>query len=144
MNAKNTSPRWMIKFEDSINRTRKEIGQIHTLINCKKSNTLTAHQLSVKHKFQKKYGNNKIRTLEYKLALLKHNLKLPAQNSSTVKKNTNAKLLTDLFQRTLKEYIETLGEQKSMLRTYRARMKLNRSGKVFGVKMLHLIKMLPG
>ena len=75
MNAKNTSPRWMIKFEDSINRMRKEIGQIHTLIICKKSNTFTAHQLSVKRKFQKKNGNTKTRTLEYKLALLKHDLK---------------------------------------------------------------------
>ena len=42
------------------------------------------------------------------------------------------------------ECMENLEEQKSMLRTYRARRKLNRSGKVFGVKMLHLIKMLPG
>ena len=31
-----------------------------------------------------------------------------------------------------------------MLRSYRVRKKLNRSGKVFGVKRLHLIKMLPG
>ena len=75
INSYDTSPRWMIKFEDSINRMRKEIGQIHTLINCKKSNTFTAHQLSLKNKFQKKYGNTKTRTLEYKLALLKHDLK---------------------------------------------------------------------
>ena len=39
INAKNTYPRWMIKFEDSINRMRKELAQIHTLINCKKYNT---------------------------------------------------------------------------------------------------------
>ena len=39
INAKNTSPRWVIKLEDSINRMRKEIGQIHTLINCKKSHS---------------------------------------------------------------------------------------------------------
>ena len=66
----------MIKFEDSINGMRKDIGQIHTLINCKKSNTFTAHQLSLKHKFQEKYGNTKTRRLEYKLVLLKHDLKV--------------------------------------------------------------------
>ena len=38
----------MIKFEDSINRMRKKMGQIYTLVNSKKSNTLTAHQLSLK------------------------------------------------------------------------------------------------
>ena len=75
INACNTSPWSMIKFEDSINRMRKEIGQIHTLINCIKFNAFTAHQLSLKNKFQKKYGNTNTRTLEYKLALLKHDLK---------------------------------------------------------------------
>ena len=75
INAKKFSPQWMIKFEDSINRMRKDVGQIHTLINCKKSNTFTTHQLSLKNKFQKKYGNTKTCTLEYKLVLLKHNLK---------------------------------------------------------------------
>ena len=45
------------------------------MFNCKKSNTFTAHLLSLKHKFQKKYGNIKTRILEYKLALLKHDLK---------------------------------------------------------------------
>ena len=34
INAKNTSPWWRNKFEDSINRMRKEIGQIHTFVNC--------------------------------------------------------------------------------------------------------------
>ena len=65
----------MIKFEDSINRMRKEIGQIYTFINSKKSNTFTAHQLTLKNKFQKKCGNTKTRTLEYRLALLKYKLK---------------------------------------------------------------------
>ena len=59
INANNISPRWMIELEDSIHRMRKGIGPIHTLINCKKSSTFTAHQLSLKVKFQKKYGNPK-------------------------------------------------------------------------------------
>ena len=44
------------------------------------------------------------RTLEYKLALLKHDLKkLPAQNSNILNEYTSAKLLTNLFQKILKE-----------------------------------------
>ena len=53
LNAKNTSPRWMIKSEDSINRMRKEIGQIYTLINCKNSNTFTSHHLTLKTNFKR-------------------------------------------------------------------------------------------
>ena len=66
-------------------------------------------------------------------------LKLLAQNSNIVYESNNAKILTDLFQKTLKECIENLGEQKSMLRTYWERMKLNRYE-----KFLRFKKMIPG
>ena len=144
INSKNTSPRWTIKFEDSINRMRKEIGQIHTLINSKKSNTFTAHQLSVKHKCQKKYGNTKTRTLEYKLALLKHDLKATCTKFKYIKRKYQRKTINRSFSKDPKGVYRNFRGTKINLRTYRARMKLNRSGKVFGVKMLHLIKMLPG
>ena len=97
INAYNTSPRWMIKFEDSINRMRKEIGQIHTLINCIKSNTFTAHQLSLKYKFQKKYSNTKTRTLEYKLALLKHDLKATCTKFKHIKQKHQRKTINKTF-----------------------------------------------
>ena len=87
----------MIKFEDSINRMRKEIGQIHTLINCKKSNTFTAHQLSLKNKFQKKYSNTKTRTLEYKLALLKHDLKATCTKFKYIKRKHQSKTINKTF-----------------------------------------------
>ena len=95
----------MIKFEDSINRMRKEIGQIHTLINCKKSNTftaheLTAHELILKRKaytFQKKYGNTKARTLEYKLALLKHDLKATCTKFNYIKPKHQRKTINKTF-----------------------------------------------
>ena len=97
INAYNTSPRWMIKFEDSINRMRKEIGQIHMLINCKKSNTFTAHQPSLKNKFQKKYGNTKTRTLEYKVALLKHDLKATCTKFKYIKRKHQRKTINISF-----------------------------------------------
>ena len=97
INASNTSPRWMIKFEDSINRMRKDIGQIHTLIRCKKSNTFTAHQLSLKHKFQKKYGSTKTRTFIYNLALLKHDLKATCTKFKYSKRKHQRKTLNRSF-----------------------------------------------
>ena len=97
INAYNTSPRWMIKFEDYINRMRKEIGQIHTLINCIKSNTFTAHQLSLKYKFQKKYSNTKTRALEHKLALLKHDLKATCTKFKYIKRKHQSKTINKTF-----------------------------------------------
>ena len=94
INAYNTSPRWMIKFEDSINRMRKEIGQIHMLINCKKSNTFTAHQPSLKNKFQKKYGNTKTRTLEYKW---KHDFKATCTKFKYIKRKHQRKTINKTF-----------------------------------------------
>ena len=89
---------------------RKEIGQIHTLINCKKSNTftaheltaheLTAHELILKRKaytFQKKYGNTKARTLEYKLALLKHDLKATCTKFKRIKQKHQRKTINETF-----------------------------------------------
>ena len=84
----------MIKFEDSINRMRKEIGQIHTLINCKKSNTFTAH---LKNKFQKKYGNTKTRTREYKLALLKHDLKAACAKFKYIRRKHQCRTINKTF-----------------------------------------------
>ena len=75
----------------------KKIGQIHTLINCKKSNTFTAHQLSLKNKFQKKYGNTKTRTLEYKLALLKHDLKATCTKFKYIKRKHQSKTINKTF-----------------------------------------------
>ena len=84
-------------------------------------------------------------TLEYKLALLKQNLKTTCTKSKYSKRKQQRKNINISFsKKPLMECIKYLGEQKSMLRSYRVRKKLNRSGKVFGVKRLHLIKMLPG
>jgi len=89
----------MIKFEDSINRMRREIGQIHTLIKCKYSNTFTDHQLNIKNKFQKKYGNTKTRTLEYKLAILKHDLKATCAKFKYSKRKHQRKVINKKFSR---------------------------------------------
>ena len=97
LNTNITCPRWMIKFEDSIDRMRKEIGQIHTLINCKKYNTFIEHQLSLKNKFQNKYGNTKTRTLEYKLSLLKHDLKATCTKFKYSKRKHQRKIINRSF-----------------------------------------------
>ena len=103
-----------VKFEDFMNRMRKQICFfiffIHTLINCKKSNTFTTHQDRLKNKFQKKYDNTKTRTLEHKLALLKNDLKATCIKLKYSQRTNQRKTINRSFQKTLKEFIEALGE----------------------------------
>ena len=93
---------------------RKEIGQIHTLINCKKFNTFTAHQLILKNKFQKKYGNTKTRTLEYKLALLKHDLKATCTKFNYIKPKHQRKTINKTFSKDPKGVYRNFREIKNL------------------------------
>ena len=50
---------------------KKKISQLTRLINCKNTGNFTNHEKEIKQKFFKKYGNNRIQTLPFKLTLLK-------------------------------------------------------------------------
>ena len=50
---------------------KKKISQLTRLINCKNTSNFTNHEKEIKQKFFKKYGNNRIQTLPFKLTLLK-------------------------------------------------------------------------
>ena len=93
---------------------------------------------------QKRYGNTKTSTLEYKFALLKHDLKAACTKFKYSKQKHQRETISRSFSKDPTGVCRNFRGTKINLRTYRARMKLNRSGKAFGVKMLHLIKMLPG
>ena len=77
-------------------------GQIHTLINCKKSNTFTANQLNLKNKFQKKYGITETRTLEYKLTLLKNDLRATCTKFKYIKRKHQRKTINKTFSKDTK------------------------------------------
>ena len=69
-------PKWITDIENKINNLRKTIGQLTTVINCKKTERFTKHQNTLRENFRKKYGNTKQRTLDFKLTLLKQELKV--------------------------------------------------------------------
>ena len=127
-----------------MSRMRKEIGQIHTLIICKKSNTFMAHQLSLKNKFQKKYGNSKTRTLEYQSALLKHDLKATCTKFKYIKRKHQCRTINKTFSKDPKGGYRNFRGTKINVENLPSKDEVESFWKVFGVKMLRLIKMLPG
>ena len=56
-----------------------------------------AHQLSLKSKFQKEYGNSKTRTLEYQSALLKHDLKATCTKFKYIKRKHQRRTINKTF-----------------------------------------------
>ena len=114
----------MIKLEDSINRMTKYFSY-------KESNTFMGHQFKLRNKFEKKYVNSKTVTLEYKLALLKHDLKVFCTQFKYSKRKQQSKAINRSFSK----------YRKGVYRNFKGE---NCFGKVFGVKMLRLIKVLPG
>ena len=72
---KNSSAGWIKQLEHSIERIRKDIAQLNVGIECKKTNTYSKHQLKLKQVFTKRYGDFRLKTLQFKLSILYQNLK---------------------------------------------------------------------
>ena len=72
-------PKWLTHLQESINRTRRDIGHIMTINECKIKNQYTKKQTKLKDRLRKKFGDIKQTTLDYKLALLKHDLKAKSE-----------------------------------------------------------------
>ena len=90
-------PKWITNIENKINSLRKTIGQLTTVINCKKTERFTKHQKKLRENFRKKYGNTKQRTLDFKLTLLKQELKATCKKLKTHKKSHERKSINRRF-----------------------------------------------
>ena len=76
---------------------RKKIGQLTTLIKCKTTGNFTNHQKEVKEKFNKKYGNTKLTTLNFNLTLLKQKLKATSTKLKWQKKKYEKQVINNKF-----------------------------------------------
>ena len=68
-----------------------------TVINCKKTERFTKHQKTLRENFRKKYGNTKQKTLDFKLTLLKQELKATCKKLKTQKRNHERKPINRRF-----------------------------------------------
>ena len=72
---KNSPPGWIKQLEYLIERIQKEIAPLNVMIEWKKTNTYSKHQLKLKQVFMKRYGDFRLKTVQFKLSTLYQNLK---------------------------------------------------------------------
>ena len=79
-------PKWLTHLQEFINRTRRNIAHIMTINECKIKNQYSKKQIKMKDCLRKRFGDIKQATLDYRLILLKHDLKT---KSEKMKHNRN-------------------------------------------------------
>ena len=90
-------PKWLTHLQESINRTRRNIGHIMTINECKIKNQYTKKQTKLKDRLRKKFGDIKQTTLDYILVLLKHDLKAKSEKMKHHRNMIETKCLNRKF-----------------------------------------------
>ena len=75
-------PKWLTNLDQKVTKLRKTIAHINVVLECKRSNNFTCHQLKVRENLHQKFGNTKSSNLHLKLHILKQELKA---NSSKIR-----------------------------------------------------------
>ena len=69
------------------------------MIECKKTNTYSKHQLKLKQVFTKRYGDFRIKTLQFKLSILYQNLKAKSTKLKYNKRPIERKSINTKFRK---------------------------------------------
>ena len=79
-NSKKKTFNWMSSYQEHINKIRRKISYIEVILNCRKKNLeLTSRQATIQKKLRKQYGSTRTETLDGKLTVLKHELKVACE-----------------------------------------------------------------
>ena len=73
-------PTWQKIIEEKINNLRRKISYILVVLECEKNAKFTKHQLAIKAKLKRWYGNTKEQTLTAQLPKLKRKLKVSTES----------------------------------------------------------------
>ena len=68
-------PGWITNLETKVEQLRRKISFVTVMMECQNKNQFTRHQMNLKRKLQKWFGNTKPKTLNYRLLKLKQELK---------------------------------------------------------------------
>ena len=94
---KNSAPGWIKQPEHSIERIRKEIAQLNVMIKCQKTSTYSKHQLKLKQVFTKRYGDFRLKTLQFRLSILYQSLKAKSTKLKYNKRCIERKSINNKF-----------------------------------------------
>ena len=90
-------PKWLNHLQESINRTWRNIAHIITIKECRIKNHYTKIPIKLKDRLRKKFGDIKQTSLDYKLILLKHDLKANSEKTKHHKIMIETKRLNRKF-----------------------------------------------
>ena len=107
------TPNWQIHLEEKINNIRRKLSFITLITDSQNGSAeLTKHQLTIKVKLKRWYGNTKRHTLLSKLLQLKHELKVTSESLPNRKKLTKRNSINSLFQRNQKQIFRNWKSKK--------------------------------
>ena len=95
--SKKAPPTWLNNVESKITALRKKNGQLTTFINCKNTGNFLNHQKEIKQKFYNKYDNTRMQTLQFKLTLLKKDVRTTSIKLKWLKKNHARQISNSYF-----------------------------------------------
>ena len=67
-------PKWLTNLDQKVTKLRKTIAHINVVLECRRSNNFTRHQLKVRENLHRKFGNTKSSNLQSKLNILNQEL----------------------------------------------------------------------
>ena len=124
-------PNWQIHLEEKINIIRRKISFIKLITNSQNDSAeLTKHQVTIKAKLKRWYGNTKRHALMSKLSHLKHELKVTRKSLRNRKKLTKRNSINSLFQLNQKQIFWNWKSKKITVEKEPPNMKL----RVFGLE----------
>ena len=124
-------PNWQIHLEEKINIIRRRISFIKLITNSQNDSAeLTKHQVTIKAKLKRWYGNTKRHALMSKLSHLKHELKVTRKSLRNRKKLTKRNSINSLFQLNQKQIFWNWKSKKITVEKEPPNMKL----RVFGLE----------
>ena len=124
-------PNWQIHLEEKINIIRRKISFIKLITNSQNDSAeLTKHQVTIKAKLKRWYGNTKRHALMSKLSHLKHELKVTRKSLRKRKKLTKRNSINSLFQLNQKQIFWNWKSKKITVEKEPPNMKL----RVFGLE----------
>ena len=75
------------------------MAQLNVMIDCKKINTYSKHQLKLKQVFTKRFGDFRLKTLQFKLSILYQNLKAKSTKLKYNKRRIERKSINNKFRK---------------------------------------------
>ena len=110
----NEIPKWTRIIEDKINNIRRKISYTSVILEAQeKCKELTKHQLTIKMKLKRWYGNTKRQSLLSHLSKLKHQLKVTSESLKNRKRVAERNSINKKFQENQKMFFE-VGKEKNL------------------------------